>query len=87
MGLEGSLVPAKKGQTEATLLWREVSEPLAQGFLMLGPIYSLMRLVSPHRTVGKGEIGQPSTAAASPSSRKLAPYTASEMKGRPFLKS
>lgn len=24
MGLEGSLVPATKGQTEATLLWREV---------------------------------------------------------------
>jgi hypothetical protein len=94
MGLQGGLVPATKGQTEATLLWHEVREPLSQGFMMLGLGYSLMRLVSPHRTVdgagrgfGEGGIGQPSAAAVSPTSPNLAPSTASEMKSRPFLKS
>lgn len=67
-GLEGTLLPGTKGQSQAALFWCAAKEPLAHGLLMFGVGYSLMRLLSVRRGtdgIAAGDSGEGDSDPAS----------------------
>lgn len=89
-GLEGTLVPATKGESEAARLWSEAKEPLAHGLLMLAVGYSLMRLLSAGLVTGGPDLGLgdgDQEAIAVPASAEGSIPQVSEVKKPWFLRS